>query len=52
MEIQFLGVSGMVLQSNEKVLDQVQVNDVAQNLQVKVKSDIDIHVCLKNKLDS
>lgn len=52
MEIQFFGVSGKVVSSDEKVIDSVQVNDPSQNLNIDVHSGFDIEVEIKNKQES
>jgi len=45
-------VSGTVITSDEKVLDQVQVNDPSQNLNLDISSGFDIDVEIKSKSDS
>jgi hypothetical protein len=45
-------VSGTVITSDEKVLDQVQVNDPSQNLNLNISSGFDVEVEIKSKSDS
>jgi len=45
MEIQFFGVSGTV-ESNDDIIETVQVNDTAQNLGYAITSGFDLEVKL------
>jgi hypothetical protein len=49
MEIQFFGVTGEVIQSDERILDTVQVNDPTQNIMADLPSQVDLEVTLINR---
>jgi hypothetical protein len=52
MEVQFFGVSGSVVQSEERALDQVEISNPAQNLALNINSGFDVCVEIKNKHES
>lgn len=49
MEIQFFGVTGEVVESEERVLDTIEVNDTAQNLHNEIMSGVALEVTLINR---
>lgn len=52
MEIQFFGVSGSVIESEENVLDSISINDPSQNLGLDLKSGFDIDVEIRNSQET
>lgn len=48
MEFQYFGVSGSVVQTEQRVLDKVQTNDPSQNISVELSSGCDVIVELSN----
>ena len=49
MEIQFFGVSGQVIVEEQKVLDQIEVNDATQKLDLNVLSGFALDVELQSQ---
>lgn len=48
MEIQFVGVSGSVIESDDNVLDTIGTSDASQNLGLDLRSGFDVEVEIRN----
>ena len=46
MEIQYFGVSGTVIEDEDDILETMQVNDTAQNLDCDIESGFNVEVKL------